>query len=112
MDVQHQREPRIAYEGAAARKSLPLSLRDLHHLDRLRNSAARRAALAELVGTGDAEQLSEAQLLRAVFAAGLRAVDGRLEEESYAAEAVERQADDAERRAIARRRPPSWADEP
>lgn len=84
----------------------------MHQLDRLRNSAARRAALAELVGTGDAEHLSEAQLLRAVFAAGLRAVEERLAEESYAAEAIERRAEDAEQRASDRRRRPYWADEP
>lgn len=93
------------------RKSLPLSHRDLHELERLRSSAARRSALADMVGAGAEEHLSEAQLLRAVFAAGLRAVEERLAEESYAAEAIERRAGSAGQRASDRRRRPYWADE-
>jgi hypothetical protein len=95
-----------------ARKSLPLTARDLRDLDILRGSPARRGALASLVDIEVGETLSEAQLLHAVLEAGLRAVEERIEEDGYARIAAERsETEQAARRAVARRRRPSWADE-
>lgn len=77
----------------------------------MRSSQIRRGALAGLAAIELPATASEAQLLHAVLEAGLRAVDQRVAEVSYAAEAAEQRAEDTERRAIARRRRPAWADE-
>jgi len=100
-------------QKTAARKSLPLTTRDLRDLQLLTGSYAHRSALFALadVELPDTEDVSEAQLLHTVLEVGLRAVAERVAEESYAADAAERQAEDAGRRASARRRPPEWAEE-
>lgn len=97
----------------AARKSLPLTQRDLHDLGLLTSSYARRSALFALVDVDlpDSVDVSESQLLHAVLEVGLRAVEARVEEESYAADAAARHLDDTARRTSARRRRPEWADE-
>ena len=99
-------------EPAKARKSLPLTERDLADLERLREQTPERDALAELAGI-EVESLAEAALLRVVFAAGLRAIRERAEERAYLAAAADRLAsgEAAESRRIARRRRPGWADE-
>lgn len=95
--------------GAATRKSLPLSSRDLEDLERLRNSPAHRQALAALVESEVDVSASEASLLHAVLQAGMRAVRHEVEEAGYAQLAAE--ADATARKRDARRRRPSWADE-
>jgi hypothetical protein len=97
--------------AVAKRKSLPLSERDLQDLELLRSSEARRAALAALAHAELSTSASEAQLLSALLAAGLSAVDQKLAEDSYAMEAIERRKTDAELRAVSRRRRPDWAGE-
>jgi hypothetical protein len=57
------------------------------------------------------ENASEAQLLHAILEAGLRAIELRIEEESYAADAESQRSEDAERRAVARRRASHWVNE-
>jgi hypothetical protein len=98
-------------EPAVRRPSLPLTDRDVADLDRIRSSPSDRAALGHLVpGRVPAEgSVAESVLLHAIFEAGLRAVRERAEEEGYRQLAAEYKAEDAERRARARRRPPHWA---
>ena len=93
----------------AARKSLPLSARDLDDLATLRGSAAHRAALSHLVDIEVRGDTSEAGLLHAVLEAGIRAVQQQVEDQGYAQIAAEM--DVAARQGSARRRRPSWADE-
>lgn len=100
----------IAEPSTTTRKSLPLSSRDLRDLTALRRSPAHRAVLADLAGTPVSEASSEAALLHAVWEAGLQAVRERVEDAGYAELAAER--DTATLKAVARRRRPTWADEP
>ena len=94
------------------RSSLPLTERDLADLDKLRVPGPGRAALARAVpGALPDGEITESALLHAVFEAGLRAVNETAEELSYAADAAAYEAEDTERRRIARRRRPPWADE-
>ena len=99
-------------EPAKARKSLPLTERDLADLERLRGQTPERDALAELAGL-EVESVTEAALLHMIFAAGLRAIREKAEELAYASAAADRLAsgEAAEIRRIARRRRPGWADE-
>jgi hypothetical protein len=99
-------------EPARARKSLPLTERDLADLDRLRGNSPERDALSDLSGVA-VESLTEAALLHAIFAAGLRAIREKAEEHAYASAAADRLASGEadEIRRIARRRRPGWADE-
>ena len=91
------------------RKTLPLSPQDVDDLRKLREHPAHAAALARLVPGHLGASPSEAALLHALMEAGLRAVQQEVEEVGYAQIAVDMQA--AERKAMARRRQPSWADE-
>lgn len=93
----------------AARKSLPLSARDISDIEKLRGSADRRAALSNLVAEDVPEDSSEAALIHAVFEAGLRAITQEIESRGYAAIAEDYTL--AERKRVARRRKPAWADE-
>ena len=96
------------------RPSLPLTERDVANLDKIRNSPAERAALEDLASVSFAaggRSEAESAFLHAVLLAGIRAVRERAEEASYEADADAYQAEDAERRAIARRRRPTWAGE-
>lgn len=93
------------------RKSLPLSERDLQDLELLRSSPDRRGALEALVHAEFPSTTSEAQLLSALLAVGLNAVEQKLAEDSYASEAIDRSASDAAQRAVARRRRPGWSGE-
>ncbi len=99
-------------EPAKARKSLPLTERDLADLERLRGQTPERAALADLAGVV-VEGVTEAALLHMIFAAGLRAIREKAEESAYVSAAADRlasgEADEVRR--IARRRRPTWADE-
>lgn len=99
-------------EPVKARKSLPLTERDLADLERLRGETPERDALAELTGI-EVQSVTEAVFLRMIFVAGLRAIRERAEERAYASAAVDRLAsgESAEGRRIARRRRPAWADE-
>jgi hypothetical protein len=99
-------------EPTKARKSLPLTERDLAELDRLRAPTPERDVLSELAGVR-VESVTEAALLHIIFAAGLRAIREQAEHRAYASAAADRmtsgEADETHR--IARRRRPSWADE-
>jgi len=99
-------------EPVKARKSLPLTERDLADLERLRAPGPERAVLSEIAGV-KVESVTEAALLNIIFSAGLRAIREQAEERAYTSAAAERVAngDAAEIRRIARRRRPSWADE-
>jgi hypothetical protein len=99
-------------EPAKARKSLPLTERDLADLERLRGQTPEREALAELAGIA-VESVTEAALLHMIFAEGMRAIRERAEERAYFSAAADRLAsgEAAESRRIARRRRPGWADE-
>lgn len=94
------------------RPSLPITERDERDLVLLRGSEAHRAVLERMTGqpvtSGD---VSESVLLHAVFEAGLIAVRSAIEDAAYAALAAEQAAEAPERRAQARRRRPTWADE-
>jgi hypothetical protein len=98
---------------AARRPSLPLTEQDEQALELIRTSPAYRSALTRLSGevaeatTG----MSEAALLHAVFEAGLDAIRLAAQESGYAALAAEQSTNAEFRRAAARRRRPSWADE-
>lgn len=94
---------------SVARKSLPLTAKDVEDLDRLRASAPHRAALGERAGISFDAGDSEASLLHSVLVAGLRAVSEEVEAAGYAEVAAEQNL--AERKASARRRTPAWADE-
>ena len=100
-------------QPARARKSLPLTERDLADLERLRGQTPERDALADLAGVVVVEGVTEAALLHMIFTAGLRAIREKAEELAYASAAADRLASGEanEIRRIARRRRPSWADE-
>lgn len=99
-------------EPVKARKSLPLTERDLADLERLREQTPEREALSELAAPLG-EGATEAALLHTVFTAGLRAIREKAEELAYASAAADRLASSeaAESRRIARRRRPAWAEE-
>lgn len=99
-------------EPAKARKSLPLTERDLADLERLRGRTPERDALSDLAGVV-VEGVTEAALLHMIFAAGLRAIREKAEELAYASAAAEKltSGEAEEIRRIARRRRPAWADE-
>lgn len=99
-------------EPVKARKSLPLTERDLADLERLREATPERAALSDLSG-GVVESPTEAALLHMIFAAGLRAIREKAEELAYESAAADRLASGEadEIRRTARRRRPAWADE-
>ena len=93
----------------AVRKSLPLTLRDLRDIAKLRESEAHRAALSRLADHLVTESSSEAAVLHAIVEAGIKAVTEEVEAKGYAQMAAD--LDAATRRAAARRRRPAWADE-
>jgi|ERR1700744_2007903 hypothetical protein len=99
-------------EPAKARKTLPLTERDLADLARLRQDTPERQALAALAGI-QVESVTEAALLHMIFAEGLRAIREKAEEHAYASAAADRLAsgEAAEIRRTARRRRPGWADQ-
>lgn len=100
-------------QPAKARKSLPLTERDLADLERLRAPTPERDALSDLAGGIVVEGVAEAALLHMIFTAGLRAIREKAEELAYASAAADRLAsgEAQEIRRIARRRRPAWADE-
>lgn len=95
------------------RPSLPLTGKDDADLEVLRTSPAYRRALEVLAPSAPAadDDVTESVLLHAVFEAGLAAVRRSAEEEGYAQLAADYAYPPAERRAMARRRPPSWSDD-
>jgi hypothetical protein len=99
-------------EQTRARKSLPLTDRDLAELVRLRQETPERAALSQLSGV-DVVSVTESALLHMIFVAGLHAISEKAEEAGYATAAADRLASGEadEIRRAARRRRPSWADE-
>lgn len=91
------------------RKSVPLDGGELQAIDRLKNDPEFSAALAALSAVAITRSSSDASVLRAVVAAGLKAVEEVVEERGYAEMA--KHDDVADRQAAARRRAPSWANE-
>jgi hypothetical protein len=100
-------------EPAKARKSLPLTEKDLADIARLRQETPEREALSEMVGIIVVESVAEAALLRMIFETGLRAIREKAEELAYASAAEDRLASGEadETRQTARRRRPAWAAE-
>jgi hypothetical protein len=100
-------------EPAKARKSLPLTEKDLADIARLREQTPEREALSEMVGITVVESVAEAALLRMIFETGLRAIREKAEELAYASAAEDRLASGEadETRQSARRRRPAWAAE-
>jgi hypothetical protein len=99
-------------QRAVRRPPLPLTERDLADLAALRDPGPGRAALGRLApGALPEGDITEAVLLHAVFEAGLRAVREAAESAGYEQLAAGYEAEDAERRQIARRRRPHWAAE-
>ena len=99
-------------EPTRARKSLPLTERDLDDLARLRQETPERAALSRISGV-DVIHVTESSLLHMIFVAGLHAIREKAEDEAYATAAADRLASGEadELRRTARRRRPAWADE-
>lgn len=85
------------------RKMLPLTDQELHDFDLLRESETYREALGHLLHEMPSSR-SEAAILHAVFAVGLKAVKEQAEAEAYAANAAEFNAEMAERRAARKHR--------
>jgi hypothetical protein len=71
-------------------KSLPLTAGDIGDLDRLRPPGPGRAALAELSGAPLDGEVTEPDLLHAVFAVGLRVVQETADARAYAEAALAR----------------------
>ena len=96
-------------EPTIRRPSLPLTGNDLADQEKIRSSSSERAALAELADVAilaEGHSVAESVLLHAVFRAGLRAIREHAEAEGYRLLAEEYEAEDVERRAVARRRSP------
>jgi hypothetical protein len=91
------------------RPSLPLTEQDERDLARLRDSSPYRQALSRLSGEEFDARTSEGVFLHAIFEAGLNSVRSAAEEVGYAILADD-QEEQADRRTIARRRPPAWAE--
>ncbi len=94
------------------RPSLPITEHDATRLALIKESPELREALNLLIDVPLPDgPVSESALLHAVFEAGLSATSSVVEEAGYAM--IARAIDDgaATRRAEARRRSPSWADE-
>ena len=92
----------------AARKSLPMTHRDLRDLAKLTDDPAYRTALAHL-GAEVSEDISESKMLHLLVRAALDAVQDRVAEDGYAAMAADEDYM-AERRAISRRQRPARAE--
>jgi hypothetical protein len=92
------------------RPSLPLTAQDERDLARLRDSLPYRQVLSQLSGEEFDARTSEGAFLHAIFEAGLNSVRSAAEEVGYAILAAD-QEEQTDKRAIARRRPPAWAEE-
>lgn len=99
-------------ERAVKRPPLPLTERDLADLNKLRGEPPIWDALWYLARQdAPTGEVTESVVIHAIFTVGLRAIQEAAEAASYAADAEGRREEDAERRAIARRRRPDWAEE-
>lgn len=100
-------------EPVVRRPNLPLTSRDEAGLAQMRESPEFRRALQRLAPSQpDAEAtLAEAVLLHAIFEAGLAAVRAEAEETGYQLLGQQYTVQRQERRRVARRRKPAWADE-
>ena len=100
-------------EPVVRRPNVPLTAQDEADLELLRTSRAHREALAALSSSDSPieARLSEALLLHLVLAAGFAQIRRLVEEDGYRQLAEDYAADAADRRAVARRRPPAWAQE-
>jgi hypothetical protein len=94
---------------ASVRKSLPLSEHDLGDLALVRASEAHRVALSQLIDVELTDESSEAALMHALMAVGIKAVQQQVEAHGYAQIAAEM--DTTAHQAAARRRRPTWAEE-
>jgi hypothetical protein len=71
------------------RKTVPLSQHDLDGIAWLRGDEAARSELGAMARTTVSASASEAALLHAVLVAGFKAVQDRIDADSYAAEAAD-----------------------
>lgn len=99
---------------AVRRPNVPLTAQDEADLALLRSSTAHLQALARLTpGFSPVEQqLSEALLLHCVLAAGFEALRRSVEAAGYEELGAQYAEQGEQRRRIARRRSPAWAQEP
>jgi hypothetical protein len=94
------------------RPPLPLTEHDLADLGKLRGEPPIWNALWHLARQeAPTGEVSESVVIHAIFTVGLRAIQEAAEAASYAADAEDRQKEDAEQRTIARRRRPGWVEE-
>jgi len=93
------------------RPALPLTERDERDLALLREDTPEREALARLAGASVPPGASEGLLLHTLLEVALLRVREEVEAIGYAEWARQRAATETDRRAVARRRPPSWADD-
>ncbi|HEV2374133.1 MAG TPA: hypothetical protein VGS19_18500 [Streptosporangiaceae bacterium] len=98
-------------QSAQRRTPLPLTVRDLEDLQKLKEPGPEREALSSLAEVALAGEVSEALLVHAVFVAGLRAIREAAEERAYMEAAYERSESAEQDYRIAHRRRQSWADE-
>ena len=99
-------------ETVVRRPSLPLSQADEAALSALREAPELLRSLAELSSIEiDLQSATESALLQAIFRAGLRSVSEAALDRGYRELAAAELSEARSRRATARRRRPSWADE-
>ena len=93
------------------RPPLPLTERDERALALLRADTPEREALIRLAGASIPVDMSDGRLLHTLIDIALMKVHEEVEASGYAELARQRAATDGDHRAVARRRPPLWADE-
>ena len=93
------------------RPALPLTERDERDLALLRSDTPEREALMRLAGVSVPSSVSEGLLLHMLLEIALLRVHEEVEAAGYAELARQRAAAETDRRAVARRRPPSWVDD-
>jgi hypothetical protein len=93
------------------RPALPLTERDERALALLRADTPEREALTRLAGAAIPVDMSEGRLLHTLIDIAFMKVHEEVEASGYAELARQRVGTESDRRAVARRRPPSWAEE-
>ena len=94
------------------RPSLPLTDSDERDLAQLKGSPSLLKALSDIVDLDiNLESATEAAVLHAIFRAGIARINDAALDAGYAQLATEHIEDIADRKATARRRTPTWADE-
>ena len=100
-------------ERAVRRTTLPLTARDERDLDAIRSAPEYQEAMAAALDLqpGERADVTDSVMLHFIFTRGLQSIQEEIEAAAYDRAAEERRATSAARRAVARRRQPSWANE-